>query len=119
MNKADRQRIAHIKTYCEDIADFTDRFGKDFHTFTNDRAYFNAVAMCVLQIGELANALSEPFREKTKNSVPWKMIRGTRNWLAHTYGEVDETVLWETVINDIPVLRAFCENTLRNETETE
>ena len=70
MNKADRQRIAHIKTYCEDIADFTDRFGKDFRIFTNDRAYFNAVAMCVLQIGELANALSEPFREETKKQRP-------------------------------------------------
>ena len=25
----------------------------------------------------------------------------------------------KNVINDIPVLQAFCENTLRNETETE
>ena len=40
------------------------------------------------------------------------MIRGTRNWLAHAYGEVDETVLWETVINDIPAVLAFCEKVL-------
>lgn len=115
MNKGDRQRIAHIKTYCEDIAAFVERFGKSFRTFTEDRAYYNAVSMCVLQIGELANTLSDQFREETKSDVPWKMIRGTRNWLAHAYGEVDEAVLWETVINDIPTLLAFCENTLRND----
>ena len=112
MNNGDRQRIAHIKTYCEDIAAFVERFGKDFRVFTEDRAYFNAVSMCVLQIGELANALSEEYREETKNKVPWKMIRGTRNWLAHAYGEVDEAILWETVINDIPALLAFCESYL-------
>ena len=119
MNNGDRQRIAHIKTYCEDVADFTERFGKDFQTFTADKAYFNAVAMCVLQIGELSNALSEPFRERTRHKVPWKMIRGARNWLAHAYGEVDETVLWETAINDLPALLAFCEEILQNDTETQ
>ena len=35
MNKGDRQRIAHIKTYCEDIAAFVERFGKSFRTFTD------------------------------------------------------------------------------------
>lgn len=45
MNKSDRQRLLHIKTYCEDIAGFIDRFGKDFDKFINDRAYFNAVSM--------------------------------------------------------------------------
>ena len=114
MNNGDRQRITHIKTYCEDIAAFVERFGKDFQTFTDDRAYFNAVSMCVLQIGELASALSESFRETTRNEVPWKMIRGTRNWLAHAYGEVDEAILWETVINDIPSLLAFCGKVLQN-----
>lgn len=115
MNNGDRRRLAQIKLYCEDIAAFTQRFGRDFDKFTTDRAYFNAVAMCVLQIGELANALSEPFREETKAEVPWKMIRGARNWLAHAYGEVDETVLWETVISDIPALLGFCEKELQKE----
>ena len=115
MNKGDLQRIRHIGVYCEDIKAFTERFGNDFNTFTSDRAYFNAVSMCILQIGELANALSEEFRESTKDEIQWKMIRGTRNWLAHAYGEVDESMLWETVTNDIPVLAAFCKNIIENQ----
>ena len=108
MNKSDWQRLLHIKTYCEDIAGFIDRFGKDFDKFINDRAYFNAVSMCVLQIGELANGLSEEFREQTKDEMPWGMIRGMRNWLTHAYAETDESIIWETAVNDIPQLLDFC-----------
>lgn len=65
--------------------------------------------MCILQIGELANAISEEFRETTKEQINWKQIRGMRNWIAHAYGEVDELILWETISNDIPVLLEFCQ----------
>ncbi len=112
MNKADLQRIAHIHTYCADIAGFIERFGKNFETFVSDRAYYSAVSMCILQIGELANGLSEEFREETKERMPWSMIRGMRNWLAHAYSEMDESILWETATNDIPLLAAFCESIL-------
>lgn len=112
MNKGDRQRLLHIQTYCRDIAGFIARFGRDYSIFTTDRAYSNAVAMCILQIGELANGLSEEFREKTKSQMPWGMIRGMRNWLAHAYAEMDETVIWETATNDIPGLLRFCEEIL-------
>ena len=112
MNKGDLQRLMHIQTHCEDVAKFIERFGASFETFTTDRAYFNAVAMCVLQIGELANGLSEEFREQTKDQMPWGMIRGMRNWLAHAYAETDESVIWETVLHDIPSLCAFCKRTI-------
>ena len=45
MNKGDWQRLLHMRTYCEDIASFIDRFGRDYETFISDRAYFNAVSM--------------------------------------------------------------------------
>lgn len=108
MDKSDWQRLIHIRVHCEDVESFISRFGRDYDTFINDRAYFNAVAMCVFQIGELANALSPEFREKTKKDIPWDMIRGMRNWLAHSYGEVDSEILWATANNDIPMLKEFC-----------
>ncbi len=108
MVKSDWQKLIHIRVHCEDIEKFINRFGCDYDTFINDRAYFNAVAMCVFQIGELSNALSPEFREKTKKDIPWDMIRGMRNWLAHSYGEVDSEILWATANNDIPMLKEFC-----------
>ena len=108
MTKSDWQRLVHISTYCADIDAFIHRFGEDYEIFISDRAYFNAVSMCILQIGELANGLSEEYREETKDQMPWGMIRGMRNWLAHAYVETDEKVVWETACHDIPKVSAFC-----------
>ena len=112
MTRGDWQRLLHIRSYCEDIEKFIARFGRDFDTFTTDRAYFSAVSMCILQIGELSNGLSDEFREATKDQLPWGMIRGMRNWLAHSYAETDEKILWETACNDIPKVLAFCRQEL-------
>lgn len=92
---------------------FISRFGKDYKSFITDRAYFNAVAMRILQIGELSNGLSDEYRESTKQYMPWGMIRGMRNQHAHAYNEIDESVIWETAVNDIPKLMDFCKNELK------
>lgn len=86
--------------------------------FAQDRAYFNAVSMCILQIGELANGLSVEFREETKTQMPWGLIRGMRNWLAHAYAEVDESTIWETATNSIPGLLRFCDETIEKDRQT-
>ena len=112
MENADRIRIAQILAHCEDISAFLDRCGRDPEAFVRDRMFFNAVSMSVLQIGELANGLSEEYRAATARQMPWNMIRGMRNALAHTYGQIDEDVMWNTVINDVPKVRAFCEKEL-------
>ena len=100
--------LQHIKGHCEDIEGFIKRFGKDFNVFTSDKAYFNAVSMGILQIGELAGSLSEEYSAKTSDKIPWSDIKGMRNIVAHDYGPVDEGLLWETATQDIPVLLEFC-----------
>ena len=111
MPSSDYSRLAHIQNYCVDIADYIDRFG-DYDAFTSDSAYHNAVSMCILQIGELANGLTEEFRAETKEHIPWGLIRGMRNWIAHSYNETDDNIIWETITESIPDLLQFCNNTL-------
>jgi uncharacterized protein with HEPN domain len=108
MQSPDVQRIQHIKRYCEDIANFVERFG-GYQQFITDRAYHNATCMCILQIGELANGLSPEFREKTKESMQWGLIRGMRNWVAHLYHKMDNEIIWETITSSIPQMNDFCD----------
>ena len=112
MAKRDKSVLEHIKNYCEEIGSFIERFGVDYKIFIGDRAYFNAVAMCILQIGELSNSLSEEFRDETSGKIPWVNIKGMRNIVAHNYGSLDEKLVWETATNDIPELLEFCNTEL-------
>ena len=112
MVNTDLQRIIHIKYYCEEIIQFLDRINSDYEAFLNDQMFFRAVSMNILQIGEIAGGLSDEYRKRTSETIPWSSIKGMRNILTHNYGVVDNEMLWNTVVNDIPKLLDFCNNEL-------
>ena len=72
----------------------------------------DACCMCVIQIGELVGELSDEAKALNP-SIPWRIIKDTRNFYVHAYGAVDLSAVWETLINDIPSLRAACESMLK------
>ena len=71
--------------------------------------------MCLLQIGELAGGLSNELREETKERMQWGLIRGMRNWIAHSYNEMDDEIIWDTVSINIPLLLRFCNEIIEQE----
>jgi uncharacterized protein with HEPN domain len=106
MNRRDNVILAKIIRYCERIAGIISRFELDFDKFVNDYAMQMSISMGILQIGELANTLSDSFRS-THTQVPWRQIIDMRNKAAHAYDEFDFQVVWEVATSDIPVL---CDN---------
>ena len=64
--------------------------------------------MCIIQLGELANRLSDETKESSK-SIPWRAIRGMRNLHAHDYENVDLEIVWNTLLEDIPALKKSLE----------
>ena len=103
----DRSILEHMLSYCADIEETVQRFGDDYETFSGDKAYRNACAMCILQIEELAGHLSADFRA-AHPEMPWKAIRGMRNVVAHAYADISFKTTWNTIRNDIPALKNFC-----------
>ena len=81
----------------------------------NDFSHFaihrNAVAMCILQIGEISKQFSQEFLS-SNSQIPWKLIARTRDLYAHHYGAVDFELLWETAVGDIPEVTRFCRSYL-------
>lgn len=111
-NSKDRNIVEHILRYCNEISSTINRFGKNYDTFKDDSVYQNACALCILQIGELAGHVSEDFKSNHRE-IPWKNIRGMRNIVAHAYGSLSLSSTWETINEDIPVLKAQCEEILK------
>lgn len=37
-------------------------------------------------------------------TIPWRSMKGLRNRIVHEYGNVDISVIYSTVLNDIPQL---------------
>ena len=83
-NERDMSILRHIYSYCVQIDETVERFGDDIALFQGDFVYRNAVAMCLLQIGELAGHLSEEYRNEHPQ-MPWRQIKALRNIIAHNY----------------------------------
>ena len=109
-HERDQSVLFHILRYCNEINEAIANHGLTLDKIASDNVFKNALAMCILQIGELTNILSEEFRA-ANSEIPWREIKRMRDKAAHHYGEFDVNALWETVTEDIEPLKAFC---LRN-----
>ena len=104
----DYGRLAHILAYCEKIRIAAKIFQGNHETFLADENYQTRdVCFYILQIGELARGLSDPFKA-LHSEIPWKQIRGMRNVVVHKYGDIDLDTLWDVLMNDIPRLYEAC-----------
>ena len=109
MNRRDETILTKMLGYCDETEAAHRYFQEDRALFLNEREgaiYRNAVAMPILQIGELAKNLSETFRSKNKD-VPWRDIIRMRDLFAHHYGAVDYEQLWDTSREDVAMLREW------------
>lgn len=99
--------IKHILEYCARIHEVVEFFGNTYENFEDNNIYKDAVALSVLQIGELTGVLTDEFKEEY-NKMPWRQIKALRNIVAHRYGTVDPSLLWEIINDDIPELEKYC-----------
>jgi len=109
LSKRDGILLQRIISYCDDIDKTISLFGASENVIRENSVCRNALAMCVLQIGELTTHISDEFKNM-HTEMPWRDIRGMRNVAAHHYGEFSAKYLWQTIIEDIPALRRFCES---------
>ena len=107
----DKNILEHILQYCDQVETAHRDFGRSEARFRESTTYQNAISMCILQIGELVGRLSPAFQE-THAEIPWRKIRGMRNYVAHEYGSIDIAVVWYTAGASIDELRAFCRSQL-------
>ena len=103
----DLQILKKIQSYCDQIEAAHNEYHYDYDVFCSNPTYRNAIALCLLQIGELVRHLSEGFIQAHTN-IPWRAIRGMRKGVAHEYGNIDIETLWETAEANIIELRKFC-----------
>lgn len=110
MNQCDKRVLQKIVMFCERIAHNLAKCG-DFDTFCQEHLYQDACCTCVIQIGELVGALSEETKSSFGN-IPWRLIKDTRNFYVHKYGDIEVDKFWVTLEEDIPVLCNECKKIL-------
>jgi len=78
--------------------------GIDFDEWQQDEKTVDAVIRNIEVIGEASSHLPIEIQEQYKD-VPWRMMKGIRNIVAHEYFGIDLEIVWKTVKEDLPVLK--------------
>ena len=72
----------------------------DLDKFLQEERTKQAVAMTLINIGELVKNLTEELKVGNKD-IPWKAIAGMRDITAHKYQTLNMGDVWVTVIEEI------------------
>ena len=104
--KSGRSSVDYVRDILEYTDLATDLLGDmALESFQEDRRTHLAVVRALEVIGEAGRQVPGPIRRRYP-SVPWAEVIGMRNKMIHGYFGVDLRVVWETVREDLPPLRA-------------
>ena len=105
----DKQRLLHILEAIEEIENYIS--GVNFDAFLQNSMMRFASVKQIEIIGEAANNISEEVKNKF-TEIQWRQITGLRHILVHEYFGVDNRLIWQIVIDDIPKLKVKIQEVL-------
>lgn len=93
----------------DDIVEAIDKIERyisdaDFNSWQHDEKTVDAVIRNLEVIGEAASHLPLEIQEHY-GDVPWGMMKGIRNILAHEYFGIDLEIVWQTIKEDLPAVK--------------
>src|SRR3989344_3419894 len=99
--KNDKVYINFILDSVRKIEQYTSGVNKE--SFKKDELRQSGVLVQLTLIGELSKKISDEI--KNKIDLPWKDITGFRDRAVHNYFDIKVDVVWDTIQEDIPVLK--------------
>jgi len=94
--------LRNIKDAIEKITEYTSTH--NLTLFTKNEWDQAAIIRYFEIIGEASNRLSKEYK-KEHTEIEWRDMNDFRNFLIHDYTDIDPNIVWDTMINDIPVLK--------------
>ena len=92
--KTPQYYLEKIINEIEFIIKHTEMFSLD--DFQKDEVLNNCICFKLVQISENAGKLPQILKDNTPN-IQWKQISGLRNRVVHDYGNVDMSIIYDTV----------------------
>lgn len=101
MSPHDRWRLRHMIEAADNVQKFIS--GRQRTDLDSNQMLVFAIVRALEIIGEAASKISEETRS-AHGAIPWKTIIGMRNRLVHAYFDIDVSIVWVTVTEELPGL---------------
>ena len=98
-----QNRVTDVLAAIAEIREFTN--GITFDEFQGDQKTIRAVLYDIAITGEVVRGIP-PELESAHPEIPWDDVRGMRNIVIHEYFQVNLSIIWQTVQEDLVSLEA-------------
>jgi uncharacterized protein with HEPN domain len=109
MKRHTRLYLEHLLEAAKKVARFTSEL--DEAHFTTSALHQSAIVRELLVIGKATKRLPEDFRD-AHPELPWRQLAGMRDFLIHSYDQVNPDVILETATQNVPTLISRLESIL-------
>ena len=97
------------KLLIEDILESIDKIGNytegiSYDNFLSNFLIIDAVVRNIEIIGEASKNIPTEIQDSFKD-IPWKKLKGIRNRIVHEYFQVDVSIIWFIVKNELSPLK--------------
>lgn len=110
MSKDDTLYFGHMLDMARKACAKTRSIGRE--DYDADENLRLALAHLIQVIGEAARRVSTEGRE-AHPEIPWREVTGIRHKIVHDYMDLNEDVIWEVVMRDLPAPVAQLERFVR------
>jgi uncharacterized protein with HEPN domain len=109
LSEAERVRLSDILVNIDLARSFAEGF--DYERFLADMRTFYAITRCLEIISEASRRLSPELKTRHPD-IPWRKVAGSGNIYRHDYEDFVHRLVWSTVHEFLPALRAAVETEL-------
>jgi uncharacterized protein with HEPN domain len=99
--EADRVRVQHMRDAVGQVLDLSQ--GRSRSALDDDPLYGLAMVRLIEIVGEAAKNVSVATTALAPD-IPWRLLAGTRDRLAHAYFDVNFEIIWQIIQADFPRL---------------
>ena len=102
--KRQDKTLADLADLLWEIEQFVSSIPDEGHFYASRANQFASEGL-ISRLGEVINRLPTQFKDQ-RPGVPWRQIRSARNLVAHDYEHIKHRILWESLRNDVPQIKA-------------
>lgn len=102
----DKFRLHHILDSIREIESYVAE--ADLNSFLENSMMRFACVKQLEIIGEASGQITSETKAKFQD-VEWNKMRGMRNVLVHEYFGIDSQIVWEIILEDLPILKVQIE----------
>ena len=96
--------VYYVKKILKDIKFIMEKTkGITVEVLKDNEVLCDSVLFRLIQISENTVKLTQEFKDNHRE-IPWQAIKGMRNKIVHEYGDVELSVVHQTITEDIPCI---------------